>query len=140
VEISRDAGDERYGGDYGLLGCLSACRNPLYRDSQLLKSLCWPPANYQVPSRVYLLPLRSLSVSGSGVRQRSEVSDTVNMVAREEGLAQLGEVKLLEGGIFDSSIVEIEAIYVNVCFHYLSLKINKGHTKMASVLPPKQQG
>jgi hypothetical protein len=140
VEISRDAGDERYSGDYGLLRCRNACHSPLYGDSKLLKSLCWAPANYQVPGKVYLLPLRSLSIIGSGVHQPSKVSDTVDMVAWEEDLAELGEVKPLEGGIFDSSIVEIEAIYVNVCFHCLSLKINKGHPKVASALPPKQQG
>ena len=54
--------------------------------------------------------------------------------------AELGKVKPLEGGIFNSSIIEIEAIYVNVCFHDLCLNINKGHPKVASALPPKQQG
>jgi hypothetical protein len=45
----------------------------------------------------------------------------------EESLAEFGEVKPLEGGVFHSSIVEIEAIYVNICYHHLSLNINKGH-------------
>jgi len=58
----------------------------------------------------------------------------------QESLAELGRVKPLEAGIFDSSIIEIEPIYVNVCFHHLCLNINKGHPKVASALPPKQQG
>jgi hypothetical protein len=45
----------------------------------------------------------------------------------EESLAEFGEVKPLEGGVFHSSIVEIEAIYVNICYHHLFLNINKGH-------------
>lgn len=71
---------------------------------------------------------------------RSEVSDTVNLMAGEESLAESGEVKPLEGGVFHSSIVEIEAIYVNVRYHYLSLNINRGHLAVTSALPPKQQG
>lgn len=55
-------------------------------------------------------------------------------------MAELGEVKPLEGGVFHSSIVEIEPIYVNVCYHHLSLNINKGHLTVALALPPKQQG
>jgi len=55
-------------------------------------------------------------------------------------LAELGEVKPLAGGVFHSPIVEIEAIYVNICYHHLSLNINKGHRKVALALPPKQQG
>jgi len=58
----------------------------------------------------------------------------------EESLAELGEVKPLEGGVFHSSIVEIEPIYVNVCYHPLSLNINKGHLAVTLALPPKQQG
>ena len=42
-------------------------------------------------------------------------------MAWEESLAELGEVKPLEGGVFHSSIVEIEPIYVNVCYHPLPL-------------------
>jgi len=61
-------------------------------------------------------------------------------MAWEESLAELGEVKPLEGGVFHSSIVEIEPIYVNVCYHHLSLNINKGHLAVALALPPKQQG
>jgi hypothetical protein len=58
----------------------------------------------------------------------------------EESLAEFGEVKPPEGGAFHSSIVEIEAIYVNICYHHPSLNINKGHLVVALALPPKQQG
>jgi len=61
-------------------------------------------------------------------------------MAWEKSLAKLGEVKPLEGGVFHSSIIEIEPIYVNVCYHYLPLNINKGHLAVALALQPKQQG
>ena len=61
-------------------------------------------------------------------------------MARKESLAELVQVKPLEGGVFDSSVVEIEPIYVNVCYHPLPPNINKGHPEVASALPPKQQG
>lgn len=61
-------------------------------------------------------------------------------MAWDESLAELGEVKPLEGGVLHGSVVEIESIYVNVCYHHLSLNINKGHREVALTLPPKQQG
>jgi hypothetical protein len=61
-------------------------------------------------------------------------------MAWEESLAELREVKPLEGCVLNSSIVEIESIYINVSYHSLPLNINKGHLAVALALPPKQQG
>jgi hypothetical protein len=61
-------------------------------------------------------------------------------MAWEESLAESGEVKPLEGGGFHSSIVEIETVYVNFSYHYIFFNINRGHHKVTSALPPKQQG
>ncbi len=41
-------------------------------------------------------------------------------------MAELGEVKPLVGGAFHGSIVEVEAIYVDICSHHPPLNINKG--------------
>jgi len=64
----------------------------------------------------------------------------VNLVTWEESLAELGEIKPLEGGAFHSSIVEIEAIYIDIGSHHPPVNTNKGHLWVASALPPKQQG
>jgi len=49
----------------------------------------------------------------------------MNLVTWEESLAELGEVKPLVGGVFHSSIVEVKAIYVDICPHHPPLDIKQ---------------
>ena len=72
------------------------------------------------------MPLGGLRVIWSSVHECSELSDTVNLVTGKKSMAELREVKPLVGRFFHSSIVEVEAIYVDICSHHRPLKTSKG--------------
>ena len=65
---------------------------------------------------VCLLTLRPLGVAGPRLNPGCEVADAVDPEAWREVLTYLGKVKPLISGAFDSPIVEIEAIYVEIGF------------------------
>lgn len=94
-------------------------------------------------TNVYFLALSNLLIGRARLYECSEISNTVNGEARQNSKAQIREVHPFVRGIFGGSIIEIEAIDVDVCSNCRNEKRplkKQSRLTAARALAPKIEG
>lgn len=63
------------------------------------------------------LAQRLVRVVRAGFNERSEILDTVYLIAGEKQTAHLPYIQPTVGRAFDTAVIEVEAVNVDICFH-----------------------
>ena len=63
------------------------------------------------------LAQRLVRVIRAGFNERSEILDTVYLIAGKKQTSHLPYIKPMIGGIFDTAVIQVETVNVDVCFH-----------------------
>lgn len=80
-------------------------------------------------------------ITGAWFHIGREILDCKDFILREHQVAELGEIEPAIRRVSDGSIIEVEAIHINICFalHAPSIK-SRSRPKTASRPAPKRQG
>ena len=79
---------------------------------------------------IRLLALRFLWIIGCRLNICSEISDTSNFILREHHAAQLVHVEPLIRRALHTTVIEVETIDVDVCFHWAPLVLKKAEAAL----------